>query len=98
MHGHGDEGVNIDLNGTVFNFNGRIRDLNSPLNTPKISQDLLQSSKKRTQQRVKYFFSRTLLFDGIHPEDKLAELWLLRFYKFIRKIAEKLISNTVVIF
>ena len=88
MHGHEiDENLDKELGGILSYFNEKLRELNSPLKPPSISQDLVQSSKKHTQQLTKYIFNKHLYVDGIHPEKSLAELWLLRFYQFIKRIA-----------
>ena len=79
MHGHEiDENLDKELCSILSYFNEILRELNSPLKPPSISQDLVQSSKKRTQQLTKYIFNKHLYVDGIHPEKLLAELWLLR--------------------
>ena len=90
MHGHEiDENLDKELCSILSYFNEKLRELNSPLKPPSISQDLVQSSKKRTQQLTKCIFNKHLYVDGIHPEKLLAELWLLKFYQFIKRIANQ---------
>lgn len=85
--GHGEEeGLDQALYEKILVFNARLKELNSPLSPPSISQDLVQSSKKSTQHKTNYKINGHLYLDGIHPGDELAELWLLRLYKFIRRV------------
>ena len=69
MHGHEiDENLDKELCSILSYFNEKLRELNSPLKPPSISQDLVQSSKKHRQQLTKYIFNKHLYVDGIHPE------------------------------
>lgn len=66
----------------ITTFNEKLNDLNGIVYLPKLSQDLVQSCKRKSH-KVKYKTNFNLYVDGLHPSVNLAELWVLRLQNFI---------------
>lgn len=71
---------------TIKDFNTKLHMLNEPYKSPKISQDVLQGSKKKGHQ-IKYKINFNLFLDGFHPGALLTKLWLYRFYSYARQLS-----------
>ena len=81
--GNGDEFIKQDekLAILIQVFNTKLCELNLGIKVPKITQDLIRSSKQK-HFKTRYKVNWNLYSDGIHPCDVLAELWLYRLYYF----------------
>ena len=83
----GDEYIadDVKLTNLIKTFNRRLCELNGGIELPKITQDMIRSSKPKNRSKTKYKVNWTLYTDGIHPCDLLAKLWLYRLYSFARR-------------
>lgn len=66
-------------------FNQKLDNLNS-IRTPNLSQDIIRSSKKKTDSHVKYTKNLNLYLDGIHPGTHLSKLWLHKILKIKNQV------------
>lgn len=76
----------VILNKNISIVNNYIADLNRVLNvtvSPRFSEDLQKSKKKKPGSTTKYFYTYDMYIDGIHPSPLLAKLWLTRLCKLV---------------
>ena len=69
---------------SAIDYNEKIKTINS-VDIPRISLDIIQSSKKRGQN-TKYRKNFNLFYDGIHPIRQLATLWIHKIIKTARDL------------
>ena len=70
-------------------FNDHLRLINRNCGTPRISQDIIASSKGARAERTSYRKNWNVYSDGIHPVRALARLWLYRVIELATEIAAK---------
>ena len=66
----------------IKTLNTIIKDINGNQVVPRLSLDMIYSSKKR-RKAPKYFRNYTLLRDGVHANNLLNKLWFLRIVRMI---------------
>lgn len=66
----------------IKSLNVIIRDINGDQVVPRLSLDMVYSSKKR-RKAPKYFRNYSLLRDGVHANHLLNKLWFLRIIRMI---------------
>ena len=70
-------------------FNDHLRLINRNCGTPRISQDIIASSKGARPERTSYRKNWNVYSDGMHPVRALARLWLYRVIELATEIAAK---------
>ena len=78
---------NSQLKLVIDYYNQQLELINRSTSTPvpKISKDLIITSKKRRLSRTKQKINfKKLLFDGIHPKRPIARLWMHIIVRFAR--------------
>ena len=53
--------------------------------SPKFSEDLQKPRRRKTSTTISYNINYSLLNDGVHPDNILAKLWLIRIINLIHK-------------
>ena len=66
------------LEGMIKELNECIREINLPYNLPQLSKDMIFKVKKRSHHKQSHFISYSVLKDGVHPDNKISKLWLIR--------------------
>jgi len=73
-------------------YNEHLSMINST-KTPRISQDIITSSKPKNRTSVKYRKNFNLMPDGVHPSRTLAKLWLYRLIELSLEVSEQCLEN-----
>jgi len=84
--------VDKELCSLVDYYNEQLRLLNKH-KTPRISQDIITSSKPKNRTSVKYRKNFNLMPDGVHPSRTLAKLWLYRLIELSLEVSEQCLEN-----
>ena len=74
------------LEGLITELNAKIKELNEPYNPPQVSRDMIFKIKKKANHRPTQLIAYRALLDGIHPDEYISELWLIRINNFINTI------------
>ena len=69
-----------ELESVIDFYNQEIKTLNIKP-TPRLSQDIIRSSKPKKAKNVKYTKNYSLYLDGVHPNNQLSKLWLHKLLK-----------------
>ena len=77
--------VDYELEQAVNSLNDKINEINQSA-TPRLSQDLIASTKKK-DQRTKYKVNYKLLVDGVHPSGVLSKLWIRKLCVLVNRVA-----------
>ena len=78
-------GQETTLFSSIDYLNQKLDELNNTL-TPNLSQDIIRSSKRKSDKKVKYTKNFNLYLDGIHPGTHLSLLWLHKILKIKHQV------------
>jgi len=73
-------------------YNEHLSMINST-KTPRISQDIISSSRPKQSTYVKYRKNFNLMPDGVHPNRTLTKLWLYRIIELSLKVSERCLDK-----